>query len=69
MDNFNQVVSEVCTNAGLKVTDFEVYNGSLFYTAPMSVSRKVFSNLMQAFDFKCKISKIEMDTYVVDFVV
>jgi hypothetical protein len=51
MTDFNNKVNAICGEY-LEPTQFEIYNGSLFYKAPMSVSRKVFSKLMQAFDMK-----------------
>jgi hypothetical protein len=67
MSDFSKLVTNIC-NEYLKPEDYEIFNGSLFYTAPMNVSRKVFSQLMQAFDMKCSIQAIEMDHYVVDFI-
>jgi hypothetical protein len=67
MTDFNNKVNAICGEY-LEPTQFEIYNGSLFYTAPISVSRKVFSKLMQAFDMKCQIKAIELDYYVVDFI-
>lgn len=66
MSGFSRLVSNICLESN--VQDFQIYNGSLFYKAPVSVSRKLFSNLMQAFDMKCQIKLIELDYYVVDFV-
>ena len=67
MTDLNNKVNAICGEY-LDPTQFELYNGSLFYKAPMSVSRKVFSKLMQAFDMKCQIKAIELDYYVVDFI-
>ncbi len=67
MTDFNNKVNAICGEY-LEPTQFELFNGSLFYKAPMSVSRKVFSKLMQAFDMKCQIKALELDYYVVDFV-
>lgn len=67
MNDFNDKVNAICGEY-LESSQFEIYNGSLFYTAPMPVSRKVFSQLMQAFDMKCQIKAIELDYYVVDFI-
>ena len=64
---FESVVIKVCAEY-MYPSDFELYNGSLFFTAPEPAARKVFSKLMQAFDKKCAIAKIEMDSYVVDFI-
>jgi len=67
MTDFNNKVNAICGEY-LDPTQFEVFNGSLFYKAPMPVSRKIFSKLMQAFNMKCQITAIEMDYYVVDFI-
>jgi len=64
---FETVVNKTCGEY-LAPADYEIYNGTLFYTAPLSVSRKIFSNLMKEFNGRCKISRIEMDYYAVDFV-
>ena len=64
---FKYRVNKICGEY-LEPSQFELYNGSLFYTAPMPVSRKLFSKLMQAFDMKCQIKAIELDYYVVDFI-
>ena len=67
MPEFNDKVNAICGEY-LEPNQFELFNGSLFYKAPMPVSRKVFSKLMQAFDMKCQIKAIELDYYVVDFI-
>ena len=67
MPEFNDKVNAICVEY-LEPTQFELFNGSLFYRAPMPVSRKVFSKLMQAFNMKCQIKAIELDYYVVDFI-
>jgi hypothetical protein len=64
---FETIVKNVCGEY-LAPSDYEIYNGTLFYTAPLSVSRKIFSNLMMEFNGRCTISRIEMDSYAVDFV-
>lgn len=67
MTDFTNKINAICGQY-LEPSQFELYNGSLFYTAPMNVSRKLFSQLMQAFDMKCQINAIELDYYVVDFI-
>lgn len=67
LDNFEVKVNSICSQY-LESDKFEVFNGSLFYTAPLSLSRKVFSQLMREFDMRCSIQLIELDYYVVDFV-
>lgn len=66
MSKFSKLITNICLESN--VQDFTIYNGSLFYKAPTPLSRKVFSKLMQAFNMKCKITAIELDYYVVDFV-
>ena len=67
MTDFSNKVNAICGEY-LESNQFELFNGSLFYKAPMPVSRKVFSKLMQAFNMKCQIKAIELDYYVVDFI-
>lgn len=67
MRDYESKINAICSEY-LEKTQFEIFNGSLFYTAPMPVSRKLFSKLMQAFDMKCQIKAIELDYYVVDFI-
>lgn len=67
MRDYEIKINAICSEY-LEKTQFEIFNGSLFYTAPMPVSRKLFSKLMQAFDMKCQIKAIELDYYVVDFI-
>jgi hypothetical protein len=46
----------------------EFYNGTLVLECIESNSRKIFSQLMREFDNKVNVSKVEFDTYLIDFI-
>lgn len=45
----------------------EFYNGTLYLECIESNSRKIFSQLMRAFDNKVNVSSPETGTYLIDF--